>query len=186
MGSGKRAQKEMNTTIESNLFVRIKAEQEIISIKASRILIRDNTLRNCYYAIVLRDSNDTVVEGNYFFASEELPCGGVRLHGDRHQILYNHFKGVSSGIQLGAGHPASALEQDCQNGYRAAHHAIVKGNRFTDVVDMITTDYRLCENRPDGCMISEKCRSVTIEDNGGPAEMAGAYEASHPCIGPNW
>ncbi|WP_170156905.1 polysaccharide lyase 6 family protein [Roseimicrobium gellanilyticum] len=84
------------TTIEHNLLERCSGEDEIISIKSSDNIIRDNTLINCRGAICMRLGNRSVVSGNVIVATEDAPgVGGIKLFGFEHQVTGNYFSGLT-------------------------------------------------------------------------------------------
>lgn len=87
-----------NSIVEYNLFEDCDGENELISIKASRVTIRFNTIRNCPAQFTLRHGNFNQVYGNYF-----INTPGLRIFGDDHLIHSNHFENCSMGINIGNG-----------------------------------------------------------------------------------
>jgi len=87
-----------NSIIEYNLFEDCDGENELISIKASRVTVRYNTIRNCPAQFTLRHGNFNQVYGNYF-----INTPGLRIFGDDHLIYSNHFENCSIGINIGNG-----------------------------------------------------------------------------------
>jgi poly(beta-D-mannuronate) lyase len=87
-----------NSIVEYNLFEDCDGENELISIKASRVTIRYNTIRNCPAQFTLRHGNFCQVYGNYF-----INTPGLRIFGDDHLIHSNHFENCSIGINIGNG-----------------------------------------------------------------------------------
>ena len=87
-----------NSVVEYNLFENCDGENELISIKASRVTIRYNTIRNCPAQFTLRHGNFNQVYGNYF-----INTPGLRIFGDDHLIHSNHFENCSIGINIGNG-----------------------------------------------------------------------------------
>lgn len=84
------------TVIEDNLLERCSGEDEIISLKSSDNILRNNTLINCRGAICLRLGNRTVVSGNIIIATEEGPSfGGIKLFGFEHRVTDNYFAGLT-------------------------------------------------------------------------------------------
>src|SRR5690349_20553520 len=69
-----------NSIVEYNLFEDCNGENELISIKASRVTIRYNTIRNCPAQFTLRHGNFCEVYGNYFTNTP-----GLRIFGDDHK-----------------------------------------------------------------------------------------------------
>ena len=87
-----------NSIVENNLFEDCDGENELISIKASRVTVRYNTIRNCPAQFTLRHGNFNEVYGNYF-----INTPGLRIFGDDHLIHSNHFENCSIGINIGNG-----------------------------------------------------------------------------------
>jgi poly(beta-D-mannuronate) lyase len=87
-----------NSIVEHNLFEDCDGENELISVKASRVTVRYNTIRNCPAQFTLRHGNFNQVYGNYFFNTP-----GLRIFGDDHLIHSNHFENCSIGINIGNG-----------------------------------------------------------------------------------
>src|SRR5688500_3949800 len=87
-----------NSIVEFNLFEDCNGENELISIKASRVTLRYNTLRNCPAQFTLRHGNFNQVYGNYF-----INTPGLRIFGDDHLIHSNHFENCSIAINIGNG-----------------------------------------------------------------------------------
>jgi poly(beta-D-mannuronate) lyase len=87
-----------NSIVEYNLFEDCEGENELISIKASAVTLRYNTIRNCPAQFTLRHGNFNQVYGNYF-----INTPGLRIFGDDHVIHSNHFENCSIAINIGNG-----------------------------------------------------------------------------------
>ncbi len=87
-----------NSIIEYNLFEECEGENEMISIKASAVTVRYNTIRNCPAQFTLRHGNWCKVYGNYF-----INTPGIRIFGDDHVIFSNHFENCNPAINIGNG-----------------------------------------------------------------------------------
>lgn len=87
-----------NSIVEYNLFEDCDGENELISVKASRVTVRYNTIRNCPAQFTLRHGNFNQVYGNYF-----INTPGLRIFGDDHLIHSNHFENCSIAINVGNG-----------------------------------------------------------------------------------
>jgi poly(beta-D-mannuronate) lyase len=87
-----------NSIVENNLFEDCAGENELISIKASRVTVRYNTIRNCPAQFTLRHGNFCEVYGNYF-----VNTPGLRIFGDDHVIYSNHFESCNPAINIGNG-----------------------------------------------------------------------------------
>lgn len=87
-----------NSIVEHNLFEDCDGENELISVKASRVTVRYNTIRNCPAQFTLRHGNFNQVYGNYF-----INTPGLRIFGDDHLIHSNHFENCNIAINIGNG-----------------------------------------------------------------------------------
>jgi poly(beta-D-mannuronate) lyase len=87
-----------NSIVEYNLFEDCAGENELISIKASAVTLRYNTIRNCPAQFTLRHGNRCQVYGNYF-----INTPGLRIFGDDHIIHSNYFEGCNPAITIGNG-----------------------------------------------------------------------------------
>ena len=87
-----------NSVVEYNLFEDCAGENELISIKASAVILRYNTIRDCPAQFTLRHGNFCQVYGNYF-----INTPGLRIFGDDHIIHSNHFENCNPAINIGNG-----------------------------------------------------------------------------------
>ena len=87
-----------NSIVEYNLFEDCAGENELISVKASAVTLRYNTIRNCPAQFTLRHGNKCRVYGNYF-----INTPGLRIFGDDHIIYSNYFENCSPAINIGNG-----------------------------------------------------------------------------------
>lgn len=91
------------TIVEKNLFEDCDGDPEIVSLKSCKDTVRNNTFRRCVGTVCLRQGNNSVVAGNYFFGegktavfeTNTLGCGGVRIYGLNHKIYNNYFEGLT-------------------------------------------------------------------------------------------
>jgi len=87
-----------NSIVEYNLFEQCAGENELISVKASGVTLRYNTIRNCPAQFTLRHGNKSIVYGNYF-----INTPGLRIFGDDHLIVGNYFENCKPAITIGNG-----------------------------------------------------------------------------------
>nr|WP_295864663.1 chondroitinase-B domain-containing protein [uncultured Chitinophaga sp.] len=87
-----------NSIVEYNLFEQCAGENEMISVKASAVTLRYNTIRDCPAQFTLRHGNKCKVYGNYF-----INTPGIRIFGDDHFIYSNHFESCNPAINIGNG-----------------------------------------------------------------------------------
>jgi hypothetical protein len=87
-----------NSVVEYNLFEKCAGENEMISVKASAVVLRYNTIRDCPAQFTLRHGNRCEVYGNYF-----VNTPGIRIFGDDHVIHSNYFENCKPAINIGNG-----------------------------------------------------------------------------------
>jgi poly(beta-D-mannuronate) lyase len=87
-----------NSIVENNLFEDCAGENELISVKASGVTLRYNTIRNCPAQFTLRHGNKCQVYGNYF-----INTPGLRIFGDDHLVFSNYFESCNPAITVGNG-----------------------------------------------------------------------------------
>ncbi len=87
-----------HSLLEHNVFEQCAGENELISIKASFVTIRYNTIRDCKAQFTLRHGNHCEVYGNYFFRTP-----GLRIFGDDHIVSSNYFEQCKTAITIGNG-----------------------------------------------------------------------------------
>ncbi len=87
-----------HSLVEHNLFEQCAGENELISVKASFVTVRYNTIRDCKAQFTLRHGNHCEVYGNYF-----LRTPGLRIFGDDHIISSNYFEQCKPAITIGNG-----------------------------------------------------------------------------------
>lgn len=87
-----------HSLLEHNVFEQCAGENELISVKASFVTIRYNTIRDCKAQFTLRHGNHCEVYGNYF-----LRTPGIRIFGDDHIISNNYFEDCKPAITIGNG-----------------------------------------------------------------------------------
>jgi len=84
------------TLIERNLLEQCSGESEVMSVKSSDTVVRQNTLVNCFGMICLRLGNRSEVCGNFVLADDGGPGrGGVKLYGHGHRVHSNYFQGLT-------------------------------------------------------------------------------------------
>lgn len=99
------------TLVENNLFLRCDGEDEIISVKSTGNVIRNNIFRDCKGEIVNRTGHENTFDGNRL----ENCNGGIRLSNHGHIVTNNVMIGCKeTGIILYYGtpdtkHPAAYL-----------------------------------------------------------------------------
>lgn len=154
-----------NSIVEYNLFEQCAGENELISVKASQLTIRYNTIRDCPAQFTLRHGNRSIIYGNYF-----VNTPGLRIFGDDHIIFSNHFENCNPAIMVGNG------DGEVADGAKLTSH---------DRPDRVLIAFNTLVNNPSNILQSGRknglgATDITIADNiiqgGGPAAaIAGPY-----------
>ncbi|WP_419700387.1 chondroitinase-B domain-containing protein [Mucilaginibacter sp. NFX135] len=159
-----------NSVVEYNLFERCEGENELISVKASAVTLRYNTVRDCPAQFTLRHGNKSLVYGNYFFNTP-----GLRIFGDDHLIYSNYFENCSSAIVIGNG------DGEVADGAQLTAH---------DRPDRVIIAYNTLVNNKENIIQTARKNGmgatyITVADNiiqgGGPAATI-----SGPYANPQW
>jgi hypothetical protein len=90
--------------IEHNLFRNTQGDPEIISTKSCDNMVRYNTLRTSKGQISIRIGSRNAVYGNYILGGGVTGTGGIRIHGQDHEVFNNYIEAVDdNGINLEGG-----------------------------------------------------------------------------------
>lgn len=154
-----------NSIVEYNLFEECEGENEMISIKASAVTLRYNTIRNCVSQFTLRHGNRCVVYGNYFINTQ-----GIRIFGDDHVVFSNHFENCSPGINIGNG-DGEVADGDALTVHDRPDRVLVAFNTLVNNTTNITQS-----GRTNGLGATNITVVNNIVQGGGPAaSIAGPY-----------
>lgn len=152
-----------NSIVEYNLFEKCDGENELISVKASEVILRYNTIRDCPAQFTLRHGNRCQVYGNFFFNTP-----GLRIFGDDHIVHSNYFQDCSMAINIGNGEVADGAKltsHDRPDRVVIAFNTLVGNKR-----NIVQT------GRKNGMGASAITVAWNIVEGGGPAaEIAGPY-----------
>lgn len=177
------------TIVEDNVFHRCDGEQEIISSKSWGNAYRRNTFIECQGALTLRHGNACLVEDNWFLGRGRASTGGVRIIGEDHRVLHNHFEGLTgdrfyAALSMVLGIPGSPL-----NGYFQVRRAEVVGNTFVDTARAFSLG--VMEGRPEAvlppvdCVIRDNLLRVADADfYDAPVELPGLEVAGNSVLLP--
>lgn len=127
IGTSQQAYSSSRTIVEDNLFERCNGEVEVISVKSSDNIIRNNSLYECEGVIALRHGDRNIVNGNVFIGNSKRNTGGVRIVNAAHQVYDNRFYGVSgtrffSALAVMDAVPNSLPNRYCQVTDTKIHH----------------------------------------------------------------
>ena len=136
VGTSSRSMDDSRTIIEGNLFENCDGEAEIISLKSCENVVRRNLFLGSAGAVTLRHGNRNRIEGNWFVGNGKGRTGGVRVIGEGHVIVNNHFEGLRgrggrSTISVMNGVPDPPLY-----GYWPVKGALIAHNTMVDCVTM--------------------------------------------------
>ncbi|MEN0109866.1 MAG: chondroitinase-B domain-containing protein [Planctomycetota bacterium] len=132
VGTSTQSLSDSHTVVENNLFERVDGEIEIISSKSGRNTYRHNTFRESAGTLTLRHGNDAVVEGNFFLGEGKDASGGVRVVGERHTIVNNHFNDLDG--RAGGAIALTVGVVDPEPGeYAQVRDALIAHNTIVDV-----------------------------------------------------
>jgi len=123
--------------IQGNTFERCDGENELITLKASDIVVRANRFIASQGVLCLRTARRVLVQDNVFDGQGRENTGGVRLQGDGHVLLGNTFRDLKKPkdyytwpISLMAADVETYGETDQLGGYGRADDILITRNRF--------------------------------------------------------
>ena len=91
--SGEKA-RSAGSLIQGNYFQNCDGENEIITLKASDVVVRSNTFAGCQGVLCLRETDRVLVQGNVFDGNGRPNTGAIRLTGADHVITGNTFRNL--------------------------------------------------------------------------------------------
>ncbi|MDO6432906.1 polysaccharide lyase 6 family protein [Flavitalea sp. BT771] len=154
-----------NSIVEYNLFEQCEGENELISVKASQLTIRCNTIRDCPAQFTLRHGNRSAIYGNYF-----VNTPGLRIFGDDHTIFSNHFERCHPAILVGNGDGEVADGAPLTAHDRPDHVLIAFNTLVNNTANIIQS------GRTNGLGATDITIANNVIEGGGPAAtIAGPY-----------
>ncbi|MBS1565167.1 MAG: polysaccharide lyase 6 family protein, partial [Bacteroidetes bacterium] len=154
-----------NSIVEYNVFEQCAGENEMISVKASAVTVRYNTIRNCPAQFTLRHGNHSVVYGNYF-----INTPGIRIFGDDHVIFSNHFENCDPAINIGNG-DGEVADGDPLTSHDRPDRVLVAFNTLVNNTSNITQSGR---TNGLGATFITVANNI-IQGGGAAASIAGPY-----------
>jgi poly(beta-D-mannuronate) lyase len=134
--SGERAAA-TGSLIQGNTFERCDGENELITLKASDIVVRANRFITSQGVLCLRTARRVLVQDNVFDGQGRENTGGVRLQGDGHVLIGNTFRDLKKPkdyyawpISLMAADLETYGETDQLSGYGRTRDILITRNRF--------------------------------------------------------
>ena len=123
--------------IQGNTFERCDGENELITLKASDIVMRRNRFIASQGVLCLRTARRVLVQDNLFDGQGRENTGGVRLQGDGHALIGNIFRNLKKPkdyyawpISLMAADVETYGETEALSGYGRTHDILITRNRF--------------------------------------------------------
>jgi len=123
--------------IAGNTFENCDGENEIVSLKASDVVVRDNHFNGCQGVLSLRSANRVLVQGNVFDGKGRENTGGVTLEGADHVLAGNTFRHLVKPknyyfwtIAMLAASAENYGDNGDVAGYGRARNILISGNRF--------------------------------------------------------
>jgi poly(beta-D-mannuronate) lyase len=159
-----------HSLLEYNLFEQCAGENELISVKASFVTVRYNTIRDCKAQFTLRHGNHCEVYGNYFTRTP-----GLRIFGDDHIIHSNYFENCKPAINIGNGGAEVADGADLRSHDRP-DRVLILFNTLVDNEENITRT-----ERPNGLGSTYITIAYNIIQGGGEA-----VSIKGPYTNPTW
>lgn len=121
-----------NTIIEDNMFHQCDGEVEVVSIKSSDNIVRNNVFLESAGVLALRHGNRNLVEGNTFIGNGKPHTGGVRVVNEGHIIKNNTFYALRGDRFFAALALMNAVPNSLPNRYHHVKDVLVENNRFVD------------------------------------------------------
>jgi poly(beta-D-mannuronate) lyase len=123
--------------IAGNTFEDCDGENEIVSLKASDIVVRDNQFLGCQGVLSLRSANRVLVQGNVFDGKGQENVGGITLEGADHVLIGNTFRHLVKQrnyyfwtIAMAAGSAENYGDNGDVAGYGRPKNILITQNRF--------------------------------------------------------
>lgn len=125
-----------NTIVERNFFERCSGEVEIVSVKASDNIVRENVFLECEGVVALRHGDRNLVEGNFFLGNGMLHTGGIRVINESHIIRDNHLQDLRGERFFGTLAVMNGVPNSLPNRYMPVLDVLIAGNRFFNCSDI--------------------------------------------------
>lgn len=120
------------TVIEDNMFHHCDGEVEVVSIKSSDNIVRNNIFLESAGVLALRHGNRNLVEGNAFIGNGKPNTGGIRVVNEGHIIKDNLFYDLKGDRFFAALALMNAVPNSLPNRYHHVKDVLIENNRFID------------------------------------------------------
>lgn len=136
--------------IEHNYFEAIDGEAEVISIKAGKVTVQHNTIRNSRGSIVSRHGEGSVINNNFIFGDGNPFSGGIRVVDANHTVTNNYIAGARYlNTNFNGGLLISNSDGSTTNGYQDVENVLVANNTVIDSVNSVNLYAGNRSRRPD-------------------------------------
>jgi poly(beta-D-mannuronate) lyase len=136
--------------IEHNYFEAIDGEAEVISIKAGKVTVQHNTIRNSRGSIVSRHGEGSVINNNFILGDGNPFSGGIRVVDANHSITNNYISGARYlSTNFNGGLLVSNSDGSTSNGYQDVENVLVAYNTVIDSVNSINLYAGNRNDKPD-------------------------------------
>ena len=130
VGTSQQCMQNSRTFICDNLFDRCNGEVEVVSIKSSENLIKDNVFYECQGVLALRHGDRNTAEGNLFICHGIRNTGGIRIVGEDQVVRSNTMLGLAGERFYSALALMYAVPNSLPNRYMQVKNTIVEDNVF--------------------------------------------------------
>lgn len=103
VGSSTYSQSNAHVLVENNFFEEMNGEIEIISLKAGRIIVDNNTFTECAGLLTARHGKNNMLSNNIFFCGTALESGGIRAYDGGHIIRNNYIENATGSTSARGG-----------------------------------------------------------------------------------
>ena len=122
------------TTFEYNLLEECDGDPEVVSVKASDMTVRYNTVRRSQGVMSLRHGNRNSLYGNVVLGERKQGTGGIRIYGADNRVFNNYVAGTTgtgydSALSIDGG---DAQPGDSLNKHHRVDNAMVVFNTLVD------------------------------------------------------
>jgi poly(beta-D-mannuronate) lyase len=131
--------RQARAVVESNLFERCDGELEIVSVKSSENVLRNNTIRQSNGTLTLRHGQGSRVEGNFFIGQNKSGSGGIRVIGPNHVVQNNYMSDLdTNALSITTGYSDWDVSTTA-TGYEPVNNVLIAHNTIVNVSDQIVT-----------------------------------------------
>lgn len=128
----------LDAIVENNYFENWNGEDELISIKGDRNIIRNNCIKgSTISAIVIRNGNNNLITGNWSDPVRE----GIRVSGRRNYYVFNYRRAYKGG-QMFRLHPGELHEDGSRHLYTDATRNVLRYNVTSHMTKIVETKQR--------------------------------------------